>query len=70
MSTLLDFNFLVILNLFVAIGWPASGAFGVRSDGTQSAGSIIMIILTVAAIVLDILFMAANAILPILWQYL
>jgi hypothetical protein len=55
MHSLLDFNFLAILNLFVIVLWPASG----RYSGTRSnVLGIIMLILTIIAVVLDIVFMA------------
>ncbi len=57
MSTLLDFQFLVILNLLVIALWPASGMYtGTRANVL----SIIMIILTVIAVVLDIVFLAVR----------
>lgn len=55
MKTLLDFNFLVILNLLVLLLWPASGA---SIGDRRSVLSIIMIILTVIAVVIDIVFLA------------
>jgi hypothetical protein len=55
MQTLLNFDFLVILNFLVLLLWPTSGRYsGARSD----ALSIIMLILTIIAVVLDIVFMA------------
>lgn len=52
---LLDFNFLAILNLLVVLAWPASGKWaGTRSD----AVGILMVILTIIAVVLDIVFLA------------
>jgi len=57
MSTLLDFQFLVILNLLVIALWPASGMYtGTRANVL----SMIMIILTVIAVVLDIVFLAVR----------
>ncbi len=57
MSTLLDFQFLAILNLLVIALWPVSGTY----TGTRaSLLSIIMIILTVIAVVLDIVFLAVR----------
>lgn len=54
MSQLLSFNFLVILNLFVIVLWPASGSYhGTRSDVLY----VIMIIFTVIAVVLDVIYM-------------
>lgn len=54
MSTLLSFQFLAILNLFVIVLWPASG----RYTGTRTnVLGIIMLILTVIAVILDIVFM-------------
>ena len=55
MKTLLDFNFLVILNLLVLLLWPASGA--VVGD-RRNVLSIIMVVLTVIAVVVDIVFLA------------
>lgn len=55
MKTLLDFNFLVILNLLVVLLWPASGA---SVSDRRSVLSIIMVILTVIAVVIDIIFLA------------
>ena len=55
MKTLLDFNFLVILNLLVLLLWPASGA--VVGD-RRNVLSIIMVVLTVVAVVVDIVFLA------------
>ncbi len=67
MSTLLNFEFLVILNLLVCIAWPATGTYaGTRtaSDGTRWSGmnalNIIMVILTVIAVVIDIIFLAVR----------
>ncbi len=55
MKTLLDFNFLVILNLLVIVLWPASGAYpGTRANVL----TVIMVILTVIAVVIDIVFLA------------
>jgi len=57
MSSLLDFQFLAILNLLVIALWPVSGTY----TGTRaSLLSIIMIILTVIAVVLDIVFLAVR----------
>ncbi len=54
MHSLLDFEFLVILNLFVIALWPASGTY----QGTRSnVLNIIMVIITVITIVLDIVFL-------------
>jgi len=54
MSTLLSFQFLAILNLFVLLLWPASG----RYDGARAGAiGIIMLILTVIAVVFDIIFL-------------
>ena len=54
MTGLLNFNFLAILNLFVLLLWPASGTY---SGARQSAVGIIMLILTIIAVVLDIVFL-------------
>lgn len=52
---LLNFNFLAILNLMIIILWPATGTYtGTRS----SVFRVIMIILTIIAVVLDIVFLA------------
>lgn len=59
MKTLLDFNFLVILNLLVLLLWPASGA---SAGDRRSTLSIIMVILTVIAVVVDILFLAIRVV--------
>jgi len=59
MKTLLDFNFLVILNLLVLLLWPASGA--VVGD-RRNVLSIIMVVLTVIAVVVDILFLAIRVV--------
>lgn len=45
----LDFQFMVILNLFVLLLWPALGVSG-------EAVHIILLILTIIALVLDIVF--------------
>jgi hypothetical protein len=55
MKTLLDFNFLVILNLLVLLLWPASGA---SAGDRRNVLSIIMVVLTVIAVVVDIVFLA------------
>ena len=67
MSTLLNFEFLVILNLLVTLAWPATGPYmGTRTatDGARWSGmnalSIIMLILTVIAVILDIVFLAGG----------
>jgi uncharacterized membrane protein YdbT with pleckstrin-like domain len=54
MSSLLNFEFLAILNLFVILLWPASG----RVTGERSSViGVIMLILTLIAVVLDIFFL-------------
>jgi hypothetical protein len=56
---LLDFNFLSILNFLVLLCWPATGRWvGTRSD----ALGIIMLILTIIAVMLDIVFLALRLI--------
>jgi len=55
MKTLLDFNFLVILNLLVLLLWPASGAY---TGGSRNVLNIIMVILTIIAVIVDIVFLA------------
>jgi len=57
MHVLLDFNFLVILNLLVLLLWPASGA---SLGDRRSVLAIIMIILTIIAVVIDIVFLASR----------
>lgn len=54
MSTLLSFNFLAILNLFILLLWPASGHY---SGARASVIGIIMLILTIIAVVFDIVFL-------------
>jgi uncharacterized membrane protein len=56
---LLDFEFIVVLNLFVGLLWPASGPYRSVSSG---AIAIIMIILTIIAIVLDIVFLVLRVV--------
>lgn len=65
MQNLLSFNFLAILNLFVILLWPASGYYMNSRPGNPAGNpprmnvlGIIMLILTVIAVILDILFMA------------
>ena len=53
MSTLLDFDFLVILNLLVLLLWPASSPY---AGDRRNALGLIILILTVIAVVLDIVF--------------
>jgi hypothetical protein len=63
MKTLLDFNFLVILNLLVLLLWSVSGAFPVGDTPDRprrSVLSIIMVLLTVIAVVIDIVFLASR----------
>lgn len=56
---LLDFDFLAILNLLLIVAWPATSVYaGVRS----SAMSIVMVILTIVAVILDIVFLALRLI--------
>jgi hypothetical protein len=54
MATLLDFTFLTILNLFVIILYPATTPY---RKAAYDAVSIIMIILTAIAMILDIIFL-------------
>lgn len=57
MHGLLNFEFIVVLNLFVALLWPATGTYaGTRKDVV----GIIMVILTVIAVVLDIFFLVLS----------
>jgi hypothetical protein len=58
MSTLLDFNFLVILNLFVVLLWPASAPYA--SDRRGAIG-LIVLVLTVIAVLMDIVFLVLKA---------
>jgi len=67
MGTLLDFQFVVILNLLICITWSGGRPYmGTRtaSDGARWSGmnalSIIMLILTVIAVILDIVFLAGG----------
>ena len=55
MHTLLDFNFLVILNMLVLLLWPASAPY---AGDRRSVLSIILVILTVIAVLIDIVFLA------------
>lgn len=57
MHTLLDFNFLVILNLLVLLLWPASGA---SASDRRSVLNIIMVFLTAIALLIDIVFLASR----------
>ncbi len=57
MATLLNFNFLVILNLLVLLLWPASGTY---AGDRRNVLSIIMVILTVIAVVIDVVFLAVR----------
>jgi hypothetical protein len=58
---LLDFQFLVILNLFVGLIWWISGPYrGTRSD----VPSIIITVLAVVAVVLDIVFLVLKFMRP------
>ncbi len=59
MHSLLNFNFLVILNLFIVILWPASGWYnGVRGSVPRyDVLGVILLILTVIAVILDIFYM-------------
>ena len=54
MSALLDFNFLAILNLLVLLLWPASSPYVVDR---RSAVGIIILLLTIIAVVFDIVFL-------------
>ena len=67
MDTLLDFQFVAVLNLLIIVLWPATGPYmGTRTatDGARWSGmnalSIIMLILTVIAVILDIVFLAGG----------
>ena len=57
----LDFNFLAILNLFVIVLWPA-GSYTITTPPAtpgpprRNVFHIIMLILTVIAVVFDIIF--------------
>ena len=59
----LDFNFLVILNLLIMLVWPVNGYYTSTRPAQQApAGTrinvfgIIMLILTVIAVIFDIVF--------------
>jgi len=54
MATLLTFEFLAIFNLIVIVLWPARDLY---AGARTSALSIVMAILTIIAVVLDILFL-------------
>jgi hypothetical protein len=58
MQTLISFNFLAILNLFVIVLWPASGYYsGTRNNILGIIMVILTIILTIITVVLDIVYM-------------
>lgn len=57
MATLLNFNFLIILNLLVLLLWPAAGAY---VADRRNVLAIILIILTVIAVVIDIVYLASR----------
>jgi uncharacterized membrane protein len=57
-AALLDFNFLTILNLFVIILYPATTPY---RKAAYDAVSIIMIILTIIAVVLDVFYLVLKA---------
>lgn len=57
MGTLLDFQFLVILNLFVLLLWPVIGTY---TGPRRNALDVIMLILAVIAIVVDIVFIVLH----------
>jgi hypothetical protein len=54
MSILLDFQFLVVLNLLVCLVWPASVPYRTTLN---NAISIIVLILTILAVLFDIVFL-------------
>jgi hypothetical protein len=54
MHSLLDFDFVAILNLFVILLWPASGTY---AGAQKNVVGVIMLILTVIAVILDIFFL-------------
>lgn len=54
MSIALDFNFLVVLNLLIVVLWPATGNY---SATRNNAINVIMLILTVIAVVFDIVYL-------------
>lgn len=56
---LLDFEFLVILNLFILLLYPATGPY---RTARYDVASIIMIILTIIAVVLDVAFLVLKAV--------
>lgn len=53
LHTLLDFNFLVILNLLVIVLGAASASY---TGGGRSVLSVILLILAIVAVVFDIVF--------------
>jgi len=60
MSTLLDFNFLVILNLFVLLLWPSASYLAVPSPATpdkRSTISWLVLIVTIIVVLGDIFFL-------------
>lgn len=54
MGILLDFQFLAILNLFVGLLYPATGPY---RTARYDAASIIMLILTILAVLFDVVFL-------------
>lgn len=66
MGVLLDFQFVVVLNLLVLALWPASSPY--LAPRTADAGSrfptspiyIILAVLTALAVILDIVFLAGG----------
>ena len=55
MAKLLNFEVVVVLNLFVLLLWPSSGRYP-EGQGRNAVG-IIILILTVIAIVVDVIFL-------------
>jgi hypothetical protein len=63
MSIVLNFEFLVILNLLVTIAWPASGTYTRGPEAPRPGSSVlgyIMLFLTVVAAIADIVFLAVR----------
>ncbi len=57
MATLLNFNFLVILNLLVLLLWPAAGSY---VADRRSVLAIILVLVTVVAVLIDIVYLASR----------
>ncbi len=57
MSIFLDFQFLVVLNLFALLLWPASEPY---AGDRRNAVGVIILILTVIAVVADVFFLVLH----------